>query len=293
MTAQKFFRSLAARAAVLSIACTVAFPAVAQNATPASSAGSPSASAEVAAAEPDAPSPQPGAPAAPPSSAQTQRERAEQQLKIEEKQRILGIVPNFNISYDKNAPPLSSGQKFRLAFRGAIDPATFVIAGLDAGLNMATDSYPAYGWDAQGFAKYFGASYADTFDGAMLGNALFPALLKQDPRYFRMGEGHTVKRRILYSIATTVWCRNDNGKWGPNYSNVMGNLAAGGIANLYYPAADRGAGLTIERGLTVTAEGTLGALFDEFWPDIAPKILKGPLSGLQKGLPSTTPPPPQ
>jgi hypothetical protein len=273
------------------IACTVAYPAVAQSAVPDSPAGSPSAPAGSAAAEPNAPSPQPAV-AQPAPAAQTQRDKAEQQLRTEEKQRIIGIVPNFNTSYDWNAPPLSRSQKFRLAFRSAIDPATFAVAGLDAGWSMGQNSYRAYGEGVEGYSKYFAASYADSFDGAMIGNALFPALLKQDPRYFRMGESHTFKRRFLYSIASTVWCRNDNGKWGPNYSNVFGNLAAGGISNLYYPAAGRGAGLTIERGMTVTAEGTLGALFDEFWPNIAPKILKGPLSGLQKGLPPITPPAP-
>ena len=210
---------------------------------------------------------------------------SEQQLKAEEKQRILGVLPNFNTSFDKNAPPLKAGQKFRLAFRAAIDPATVAIAALDGGLSMGERSFPAYGNGPEGYSKYLGASYADSFDGTMIGNALLPALLKQDPRYFRMGESYTIKRRILYAISTTVWCRNDNGKWGPNYSNVFGNLIAGAISNAYYPAADRGASLTIERGLTVTGEGTLGALADEFWPDVARKVFKK--GRLSKGIPAS------
>jgi hypothetical protein len=96
-------------------------------------------------------------------------------------------------------------------------------------------------------------------------------LLHEDPRYFRKGEG-TVKRRALHAIASTVWSRNDNGTWGPNYSNVLGNLTAGGLANLYYPSTDRGLGLTLQRAATVTAEGALGAIFVEFWPDISNKV---------------------
>jgi hypothetical protein len=235
--------------------------------------------------------PQQNAPASAQQSSQTpvqsDHDRAALQVKQQEKQRILGIAPNFNTSYIADAAPLSVGQKFNLAFHSAVDPFVFFAAGVDAGYSQATDSFPAYGQGAQGFAKYFGASYVDDFDGTMIGNAILPALLKQDPRYFRKGTG-TFTHRLLYSISTTVWCKNDNGKWGPNYSNVLGNLAAGGISNIYYPASDRGAGLTVERGLTVTAEGTLGAFADEFWPDVARKLLKNHFKNLQPNMPTPT-----
>jgi hypothetical protein len=105
----------------------------------------------------------------------------------------------------------------------------------------------------------------------MIGNALLPILFKQDPRYFRKGSG-SVGGRLLYAMASTIRCKNDEGHWVANYSNVLGNLAAGGLANLYYPSSDRGAGLTIERAFTVTAEGAMGAIFVEFWPDISHKV---------------------
>jgi hypothetical protein len=218
------------------------------------------------------------------SPALTQQERAEQQLRQQEKQRIAGVVPNFNVSYDKDAPPLSRKQKLHLAFHTAIDPVSFVLAGFDAGLSQAEDDFPEYRQGAQGYAKRFGASYADNFDGTMLGNAIFPILLKQDPRYFRRGQGRFTTR-LLYSISTTVWCKNDNGSHGFNYSNILGNLAAGGISNLYYPASDRGAGLTFERGFTVTAYGAFGGVFNEFWPDIARKIFKDKMVKLQPNVP--------
>ena len=92
-------------------------------------------------------------------------------------------------------------------------------------------------------------------------------LLKQDPRYFRLGHG-TKKGRLWYSVLSTVRCRGDNGKWQPNYSNIGGNLIGGGISNLYYPASDRGIGLTFERAFTVTGEGAAGSLLYEFYPDV-------------------------
>lgn len=203
--------------------------------------------------------------------AQPQRERAEQELKQQEQQRILGVVPNFNSTDVQNAAPLTAGQKFRLAFRIAVDPFQFVAAGLDAGYSQAQNDFPGYGQGAQGYGKRLGAAYADQFSGTLLAGAIFPVLLREDPRYFRKGTG-TIKHRLLYAVSTTFWSKNDNGTWGPNYSNVLGNLAAGGLANVYYPSTDRGAGLTFQRAATVTAEGTIGAVFVEFWPDIERKL---------------------
>jgi hypothetical protein len=207
----------------------------------------------------------------PAPDAQQQKSKAAAQLQQQEHQRILGIMPNFNTSNIQDAEPLSPGQKFQLAAKSALDPFTFVAAGLDAGLGQLQNSFPAYHQGAEGYAKRFGASYADTFDGTMLGNALFPILLKQDPRYFRKGTG-SFQGRLFYAIGTTVRCKNDDGNWVPNYSNVLGNIAAGGISNLYYPPANRGVGLTFERAFTVTAEGALGAIFVEFWPDVSRKL---------------------
>ena len=194
------------------------------------------------------------------------------ELRQEEHQRILGLLPNFNTSNVADAAPLSAVQKFDLAWKGERDPFNLVMTGIDAGLSQKDHDFPGYGQGMRGFAKRFGASYADNFTGTMLGSALFPALLKQDPRYFRKGTGSFVSR-LAHAIDSAVICKNDEGKWVPNYSNVLGNLGAGGIANLYYPASDRGLGLTFERALTVTAEGAVGTVFVEFWPDISRKFL--------------------
>ena len=192
-------------------------------------------------------------------------------MRAEERQRILGVMPNFYTSDVKDAEPLSPAQKFQLAAKGALDPFTFVAAGLDAALSQASNDFAQYGQGMQGYGKRLGASYVDSFDSTMFGNALFPVLLKQDPRYFRKGTG-TFSSRLWYAIASTVRCRNDNGKPAIDYSNVLGNIAAGAVSNLYYPSDDRGVALTLERAATVTAEGTIGAVFVEFWPDISRKL---------------------
>jgi hypothetical protein len=261
--------------------CVASVSQAQTSSTPVSPSGPPSTSV------PDAPVPVAGVDIKPGQPPLTPEQKAEEQLKRQEHQRIAGVVPNFNVSYDKDAAPLSKKQKLKLAWHTATDPVAFGIAGFDAGLSQAENDFPGYGQGAQGYAKRFGASYADNFDGTILGNAIFPILLKQDPRYFRRGEG-SFPSRFFYSLSTTVWCKNDSGKWGPNYSNILGNLAAGGISNLYYPSSDRGAGLTFERGLTVTAYGAFGGVFNEFWPDIARKIFKDKMARLQ---PRVSPPP--
>lgn len=197
---------------------------------------------------------------------ETPKQKSDDQLKAEEKQRMLGIMPAFNSVESGYAPPLTPHGKFELWYKSAIDPFTFATAGIDAGIEQAQNSYPEYHQGFVGFAKRYGASYADTVDGSFWGNAVLPVLLKQDPRYFRLGHG-SAKARFWYVALSTVRCKGDNGKWQPNYSNVAGNFIAGAISNAYYPASDRGVGLTLERGLVVTAEGAIGSIAFEFYPD--------------------------
>ena len=181
---------------------------------------------------------------------------------------MLAVVPNFNTVLSGHAAPLNSGQKFNLWVHSSTDPFVFVVTGLDAAYSQATNQFPGYGQGLKGYGKRYGASLADTLNGNLWGNAILPSVLHQDPRYFRLGHG-TITHRILYAAATTVICRGDNGKWQPNYSNVAGNFIGGAFSNIYYPPSDRGLGLTLERGATVTAEGALGSFAVEFYPDVA------------------------
>jgi hypothetical protein len=202
----------------------------------------------------------------------TQHDLAEEQIKQEEKQRIFAIIPNFYVSYNWNAAPLTVKQKFKLAFRNATDPVAFLGAGFAAGIEQWDDGYSGYGQGAQGYFKRFGASYTDAFSGNMFGGAIMPSIFHQDPRYFYKGTG-TVRSRIFYAISTVVICKGDNGHWQPNYSNVLGSLAGAGLSNLYYPSTDRhGAELTIRNSLIGSASGAIGALFQEF---LLKKISKG------------------
>jgi hypothetical protein len=191
-------------------------------------------------------------------------EVAEAEIKVEEKQRVLGVIPNFYVSYIPDAAPLTSKQKFELAWRTSVDPVTFILTGAIAGVQQAQNDFSGYGQGAQGYGKRFGASYADLVTGTFIGSAILPSLLKQDPRYFYKGSGST-RSRILYAIANSVICKGDNKRWQANYSNILGSFAAGGISNLYYPAKDRnGAGLTFENGLIGIGSTAAANVLQEF-----------------------------
>ncbi len=173
-------------------------------------------------------------------------EIAQDEFKDLEKQRVLGIVPNFYVNYESEPAPLTPKRKFQLALKATTDPVSLTAISVIAGVNQATDRFSGYGQGAQGYAKRYGASFANFNSGLWIGGAVLPSLLKQDPRYFYRGTG-TKRSRFLYAISRTVICKGDNQRWQPNYSSVLGDLAAGGISNLYIPERNRhGATLTFE-----------------------------------------------
>jgi hypothetical protein len=190
-------------------------------------------------------------------------EIAEEQIKAQEQQRVLGFFPNFYVSYVPDAVPLTSKQKFKLAARTMIDPVTFALSAVGAGIQQSQNDFSGYGQGVEGYAKRFGANYVDNATSTFIGGALLPSLLKQDPRYFYKGTG-SVGSRILYAIANSVICKGDNQRWQPNYSAILGGLASGGISNLYYPPKDRGAALVFENTLIGTGETALFNILQEF-----------------------------
>jgi Carboxypeptidase regulatory-like domain len=192
-------------------------------------------------------------------------EIAEDQIHAEEKQRLLSVFPNYYVSYVPNPVPLTPKQKFELGWKSVVDPVSIGLAGMVAGFEQATDAYNGFGQGAEGYAKRFGASYADVVSGTFIGSVMLPTVFRQDPRYLYKGTG-TRKSRLLYAVASAVICRGDNRRWQPNYSNMLGDLAAGALSNLYYPAANRkGVTLTLQNGLLGIGGSALSGVFEEFF----------------------------
>jgi hypothetical protein len=194
----------------------------------------------------------------------TLKELAEQDVKAEERQRVLGLVPNFFVTYKKNPPPLDLSQKMELALHGSYDPAAFVIAGFTAGIQQADDALPGYRQGMAGYGKRLGAAYANFASATLLRDGLFPGIFHQDPRYHYKGTG-TKLARAVYALQSGVICYGDNNRMQFNYSGLLGNLSAGALTNLYYPAGSRnGLSTTIETGLLSTLGVGAGHLIQEF-----------------------------
>jgi hypothetical protein len=186
------------------------------------------------------------------------------QIKEQEKQRVFGLFPNFYVSYSRDALPINTKQKFRLAWKTTTDPFTVVGVAALAGVEQATNAFDGYGQRVQGYLKRLGASYADAVTGTFVGSAMLPSLLKQDPRYFYKGTGSTGSR-LLYALASPLICKGDNMRWQPNYSNVAGSFAAAGISYLYYARSDRnGAGLVVQNSLIRLGEVAFEGVLQEF-----------------------------
>jgi hypothetical protein len=186
--------------------------------------------------------------------------------------RILEVMPNYGtVENAGKAPPISTGQKFRLATAGVLDYFTFPFIGGLAAIDQANNSPKSWGQGWGAYAQRYGASFADNGIGTYMTTAIFPSLLREDPRYYQLGKG-TVAHRTVYSLGRLFVARTDSGHNRFNYSENIGNAAAAALSNFYHAPEDR----TLGRNL-----GTLGMLdmwdgvsnlMKEFWPDIRRKV---------------------
>lgn len=195
---------------------------------------------------------------------QTQAEIAQTQIRQAETQRLIGAVPNFFVSYDSDAVPLTTKQKFELTWKTFLDPSAFAITGIIAGVQQAENSHKGFGQGGRGYAKRYGASYADFVTQTLLERVALPAVFRQDPRYFYKGTG-SVGSRFRYAVSRSVICRGDNGKEQFCYSRLISQFGGGALTNLYYPASDRdSAGTVVQNAAIGIGAEALANLFQEF-----------------------------
>ena len=200
---------------------------------------------------------------------QTPAEIAEAEIKLEEQQRFLGVLPNFFVAYDHDAAPLNAKQKLELTARSWFDPSSFVVEGIAAGVGQAQNSHKGFGQGAQGYAKRYGAGLADYGTHLLIDRVVTTTIFKQDPRYFYRGTG-TTSSRFFYAVSRSVICRGDNKKDQFCFSSVVGRFATPFITNYYFPAADRDRnGVILRNAAMGIGFQALGDLFQEF---VAPKI---------------------
>jgi hypothetical protein len=188
---------------------------------------------------------------------------AAEQIRAAEKQRLIGVIPNFYTSYIYDAAPLTSKQKFSLAARGTFDPVSMIGVAFGAGLEQANNSYPGYGQGAEGYSKRFAAKFVDGRTRDFLTHAVFPSLFHQDPRYYYQGSG-SFRSRFIHAVGSAFVTRSDSGRTVPNYSFVLGDMCSAALSNLYYPPANRGVSLAFNRAAVGLAGRVGTSLIREF-----------------------------
>lgn len=197
-------------------------------------------------------------------TAMTQQQAAEHEVRTEETQRILRVIPNFLVVYDAEPVPLSGQQKFRLSTRTLLDPVNVGIAAAIAGGEQASNSYPGFGKGYRGYARRFGANMADNVTGMLLTGAVLPTVFHQDPRYFYRGTGSRTSR-FMYVLKQTVEQKGDNGHWQFAWSNTLGTVGAAMISDTYYPSRDHNWGAETGQlfGIGIASTG-ISNLMQEF-----------------------------
>ena len=192
----------------------------------------------------------------------------------DEDKRLFWIIPNYRTSPTlQNYQPLTVTEKFKVASQDAFDPGTMALAALFAGQNQFTNGNRAFGQGGAGFGRYFGAAYGDFVIGDYMTEAIFPAVLHQDPRYFRRGTG-TGWSRLGYAMGQIFWTHRDSGGTQFNYSEIVGNSTSVAISQAYYVnnrnASDAAAKLGVQLGVDMTSN-----ILKEFWPEIRRKLRPG------------------
>lgn len=187
---------------------------------------------------------------------------------------IMGVVPDYDTV--RNAAgviqPIGAHTKFWLATEDVFDPFSFAITGAYAGGSQAVNQYREFGQGVQGYAKRYGGAFADQAIGNYMTEAVFPVLLRQDPRYFRMGPAAGFWKRVGYSASRVLVTRADSGSTQFNYSEIIGNASAAAISAAYYPPSSRHPEEVCEKwALNVGSDAGFNIL-KEFWPDMRHKF---------------------
>ena len=189
----------------------------------------------------------------------------------EEHPRLFWIFPTYTVADIKSARPLTAHGKWRLFVKDKTDPFTIGWVAFEAGLAQANNDLSGYGQGAAGYGKRFGAGLADETAAGFFGTFLFPSVLHQDPRYYRLGAG-PFKKRLGHALIRPVLTHKDSGGRAFNWSGILGSIATSSVSNAYYPEGNRGVGTTFSRvGMSIPFS-MIDELFNEFGPDLEKKM---------------------
>lgn len=208
------------------------------------------------------------------SKSAEERKKKESQIEKETgtvNDRIFEAMPNYVVEDAMKLPPLKPRQKFGLATASVLDPFTVPFVGALAAIDQATDSPPSWGEGWGAYGKRFGEEFGDNGIGSYMTIAIFPSILREDPRYYEMKRGR-FSRRVTYAVKRLFFTFTDSGNVRFNYSEIIGNAAATAVSNIYHPPEDRTLGRNLGTwGMLIMWDGASNEM-KEFWPDIRRKV---------------------
>jgi hypothetical protein len=186
--------------------------------------------------------------------------------------RMFKVLPNYKTINDPEQPvvAMTPGEKFGLV-QHYFDPFTFVFTSITAGIEQESDEKAGYGQGAMGYAKRYGADFADGFTNELFVTGVFPTLLHEDPRYYRLGHGSGFKR-TAYALSRILIARSDAGTNRINASEFLGNIASGALSMTYYPQNERSVGGVFTRMSVEIGYDSLFNVLKEFYPDLKRKF---------------------
>jgi hypothetical protein len=251
--------------------------------------------------KPDSPDPKvaPDPPKTQPDpNVQSKDEKTRDEARDEVPKRIFFIIPNFMTANDQpeNQGPLTSKEKFSIAWHQFFDESAHVGNVIQAGISQAANSLPQYGQGWGAFGERVAAQEGDQFTGSMLIYGVLPTLTHEDPRYFRRGRGSALSR-VGYAMSRVLIARTDSGRPTFNVCQVFGQLGQASLSMLYYPQQDRRlvgvlSGWAINQGYNIGWNQ-----LKEFTPDLGAFMRRHPLKHkkqqdqMQNGTPQQVPAP--
>jgi hypothetical protein len=185
--------------------------------------------------------------------------------------RVFGVLPNYRTANETAVyTPITAKQKFTIGAKDSFDYPLLLLAGVFAGLGQVTNENPSFGQGMAGYGRRIGTAYADQAIGNMMTEAIYPSLLREDPRYFRRGHG-SVGSRTWYALTRVMVTRTDSGGTRFNFSEWVGNATAAAISNAYYPD-NRRVGANAAKLCEMVGTDAISQVLKEFWPDIKQKL---------------------
>jgi hypothetical protein len=217
--------------------------------------------------------------APPPSAAGKDRDqnpartRSDSSTQPSGQERIFGLMPAYGmVEMGKQPPPLTSGEKFKLAAQ-YLNPYTFFFVAAEAGINQARNHPEDYGQGAEGYGERYGAGLADGLTAGIFVTGVYPSLFRQDPRFYRLGDGG-LSHRVGYAVTRILVTRQDSGRKAFNFSEVLGSFSSAALAVTYYPKSERDFSDVAERAGVQFAFDASFNILKEFYPEIERKFFR-------------------